>query len=337
MKRKHNKYLLIVFVLLFLKSTLAQNLVPNSNFEEYNSCPGFQANLLDPSISGNPRSPKFWFDPTNTSSDYYNACSTMPSFTGVPSNSLGYMNAHSGNAFCGICTYQDGSNVREYIEVKLTEELTAGTIYCCRYWLASSQNTCVHNNNIGLVFSTDSLFGEENQLLNYSTAQVNDQIFTESDVWTEIVFEYTAIGGEKFLTIGVFDNSTFQIEQDCDNFPIAYYFVDDVSLKIDSCSTIQDTIIVDPITPIEPTITNSFDTDKIPNVLTPNNDGINDVWFLQTTDEIGLTILNRWGQIVFQYKGNNPIWDGGNNTEGVYFYSIESQNYNLHGNITIQR
>lgn len=66
----------------------------------------------------------------------------------------------------------------------------------------------------------------------------------------------------------------------------------------------------------------------IPNVFTPNNDGSNDFWSfynLDFVDFIELTILNRWGNVVFEQTSEDPVWDGklpnGNDAaEGVYFY-----------------
>lgn len=45
-----------------------------------------------------------------------------------------------------------------------------------------------------------------------------------------------------------------------------------------------------------------------PNAFTPNNDGLNDVWYFIHPDTVGtLTIFDRWGAVVFH--GNN-YWDG---------------------------
>lgn len=64
-----------------------------------------------------------------------------------------------------------------------------------------------------------------------------------------------------------------------------------------------------------------------PNVFTPNGDDVNDLYSLEVTNasEVHLIILNRWGNLVFDKKGLNPVWDGtapsGNKVqEGTYFY-----------------
>ncbi|MFN5909905.1 MAG: choice-of-anchor L domain-containing protein, partial [Bacteroidota bacterium] len=70
----------------------------------------------------------------------------------------------------------------------------------------------------------------------------------------------------------------------------------------------------------------------VPNVFTPNNDNSNDLFFLTTTNttRIELTILNRWGNVVYENSGPNPAWDGKVESgafaeDGVYFvkYRVE--------------
>jgi gliding motility-associated-like protein len=62
---------------------------------------------------------------------------------------------------------------------------------------------------------------------------------------------------------------------------------------------------------------------SVPNIMTPNGDGINDHFFI-TGLETGtkLTVFNRWGDIVYSSNNYNNDWDAGNLTEGVYFYVL---------------
>lgn len=69
----------------------------------------------------------------------------------------------------------------------------------------------------------------------------------------------------------------------------------------------------------------------IPNIFTPNGDGQNDMFKLQdvtNVKEIDIVILNRWGNVVFESDDINFEWngkvknDGGECSEGVYFYKI---------------
>jgi gliding motility-associated-like protein len=90
---------------------------------------------------------------------------------------------------------------------------------------------------------------------------------------------------------------------------------------------------------------------EIPNVFSPNGDGVNDVLFIDVRGfEYGLQIYNRWGQEVFS-GGNNVYWNGGYKNdlgspcpEGVYIYhlktlcTLEDNNYAYRtGTITLTR
>lgn len=70
-----------------------------------------------------------------------------------------------------------------------------------------------------------------------------------------------------------------------------------------------------------------------PNTFSPNNDGINDVFYLEIlyASEVTLTITNRWGNIIFNETSSNPIWNGNNSNgslvkSGTYFYKFEAKN-----------
>ncbi len=74
---------------------------------------------------------------------------------------------------------------------------------------------------------------------------------------------------------------------------------------------------------------------SMPNVITPNGDGINDVYVIDVEQGIfktfDIVITNRWGNLIKEY--NDPVkgaWDGKNQVgdfvdEGVYFYSVKAE------------
>lgn len=90
---------------------------------------------------------------------------------------------------------------------------------------------------------------------------------------------------------------------------------------------------------------------EIPNVFSPNGDGVNDVYFLKTAGlvQIDMVIFDRWGHKVFETKSEkgNIAWDGKNRygkdvAEGVYFYKLKAMgsdgaSYEKEGNITLLR
>jgi gliding motility-associated-like protein len=59
----------------------------------------------------------------------------------------------------------------------------------------------------------------------------------------------------------------------------------------------------------------------IPNSFTPNNDGINDVWFpvFDQLDVIDITIFDRWGEPIFEGNKQNFFWTG--NVRGGDYYA----------------
>jgi gliding motility-associated-like protein len=71
----------------------------------------------------------------------------------------------------------------------------------------------------------------------------------------------------------------------------------------------------------------------IPNVFTPNGDGINDTWeitYLESYRDAVIQLYNRYGQLIFQSKGYNKPWDGTVNGKpvpfGTYYYVIDPKN-----------
>lgn len=83
----------------------------------------------------------------------------------------------------------------------------------------------------------------------------------------------------------------------------------------------------------------------IPNVFTPNGDGINDLFEILNLEHYPgskIAIFNRWGKRVFEhndYYGN--WWDGANQPNGVYYYVLTytrlGQRREAHGAVTIIR
>jgi len=70
----------------------------------------------------------------------------------------------------------------------------------------------------------------------------------------------------------------------------------------------------------------------IPNVFTPNNDNINDLFLLDHTctfTSFKIDIYNRWGRLMFTTTDISEFWDGAANgktvTDGVYFWVMNYQ------------
>jgi hypothetical protein len=222
-------------LLLFCKISFAQyNLVPNPSFEVFDTCPNWVAQI---------NHAMFWTNPSNSTPDYFNACDTAGMhYAGVPANYAGYESAHSGVAYVAIGTYRNDAphlhlnNYREYVETQLIDSLITGVDYCIRFYVSACDSSGFVSNNIGIYFSSTYIqylcpsypctLPFNPQFENPSTNNLNSR-----NGWTEISGTYTATGGEKYIIIGNYKDSTTTIATSTgwtswNNF--AVYYIDDV-------------------------------------------------------------------------------------------------------------
>jgi gliding motility-associated-like protein len=71
----------------------------------------------------------------------------------------------------------------------------------------------------------------------------------------------------------------------------------------------------------------------IPNIFTPNGDGVNDIFRVTSSgfEEMTVTIFNRHGEQVYRFYGLNGSWDGYTHagvkvSPGTYFVIVEVSN-----------
>ena len=115
-----------------------------------------------------------------------------------------------------------------------------------------------------------------------------------------------------------------------------------VTLYATSTGGCKDSAYVVVIADVPTTIT-------IPNIFSPNGDGINDEFFIINTGLNTLTcfIYNRWGELLYTITSPNNFWDGrtpngGNAPDGTYFYIMKAQgsdgkSYKQDGPLTLVR
>lgn len=82
----------------------------------------------------------------------------------------------------------------------------------------------------------------------------------------------------------------------------------------------------------------------VPNVFTPNGDGINDAFAVRYTgsEDFYLEVFDRWGRKFFAAEAADENWPGldanGNSApEGVYFYSLQIGESSYQGNVSLFR
>lgn len=300
--------------------TAQTNLVVNPSFENYTNCPT-TAGQINYAIN--------WFQPNfattipGGSTDYFNSCSVSPLFS-IPNNQGGYQNPLSGYAYAAIATFSTTSDYREYIENKLKEPLKKGKKYCVTFYSNLANLSKYGSNNIGAYFSPDSLIYAN---LSFAPIGLVPQIIQTPNLinvdtinWQKISGELIAQGGEEYVTIGNFYYDITTANTNTGGiFDGAYYYIDDVSVICCDC---------DP---------------SIPNVFTPNNDGINDLFEISNLPASTTTqIYNRWGIEVFETNKEGVFWDGRTTSgvaagSGTYFYIITTEDETYKGFLQLVR
>lgn len=289
------------------------NLVPNQSFENYLTCPDNHSQI----ILAEP-----WFVPTLNliSSDYFNTCN-QDFVVDIPSNFTGYQLPQNGNAYSGIFCYcldacVPNENYREYIEVKLISPLSEGKKYCMNMYVSLADSSAYAINKLGAYFSIDSVLANDNYVLPLLPQVSSDtNIIRDTSDWVLIEGNYTAIGGEQFLTIGNFNddvNTEFVLVDSSKTGLWTYYYFDNITVYL--C---DDTLPEDP------------KEIKIPNVFTPDNDEFNDLFVIENlTEGASVQVYNRWGALIFESNSPNNFWDGRTKggtpvPGGIYYYVVK--------------
>lgn len=238
----HNRAFLIVIACMLLSSgnLLAQNLVPNGNFESFSACPTSHSQL-DGYVNN-------WFNPAGASPDYENACNSGSA--GVPNNIFGNQAAHSGDAYCHIILFSTpttNADFREYISVHLLSPLIKDSTYHFRMYGSLSDIHKYGSDMIGVYFSNTLVLrttGSQNPLnLTPQLENTPGNLF-DYDNWTVFEGDYVAAGGEQYIVIGNFywDSQVDYSHYDASRtWNFAGLYIDDVSLEkvttITPCST----------------------------------------------------------------------------------------------------
>lgn len=317
-------FVLIIAPVLISLTAYSQNLIMNPSFEEYYHCPTQGYNVEDCKHVFNPNC-------ANTSSpfciatpDYFNACAPFLSSIDVPNNFVGYQLAKEGDAYIGIGNvlgYDNDSLIgdyREYVQIKLAHSLATGHTYQFSFYvnLADAQYINITTNKLGVKFVNDSVIYNTTPLWQFMQADwVSNTYITDTVGWQLLSGSYTAHGGEKWMIIGVF----YPYKE----FPYKIIgSADTINGEISNYIYIEGGTVKEQPTTLKPL--------QIPNIFTPNGDGINDIWTVDGS-VTKVKIFNRWGNVIYTAGSNFSGWNG--NTEsgqpcsaGVYYYVLTVTN-----------
>lgn len=275
---------ILVIILSVVHVTVkAQNLVPNGGFENQNNCPSNWGQIIySPGYTNFP-TVQDWVSPLeNTTPDYFNACAPTNSKVNIPQTFLGYHDAHNGDACAGIIAYNDNAQAgeyREYIEAKLSQPLIAGHRHELTFYVSTNYDPGIAMYNyiaidrVGAAFTTNQVNVTPDQflMLDYQVVNAANNFITSTNAWVKIQGTFIAQGGEEWVTIGSFKNSTspFNAVQLYPATPgggddYAYLYIDDVSLtdldKVNTFTATHDTAVcvADGIVLSSPVTANSY-------------------------------------------------------------------------------
>jgi hypothetical protein len=299
------------FLSILLKINAQVNLVPNPSFEDTINCPTGISQLYNCAQ---------WLNPNFAGPDYFNSCANYSTFVSVPENSFGYQTPVSGNAYVGLLLYQRSTSggpydYREYIQVQLLDTLKSGKSYCVSFHVNHSSMGDIAIDNIGMYLSNTAVNNSSPTVLMYTPQVVSPPGFFIQDTmsWYKVEGIYVATGGEKYITIGNFNDEFNTDTIHTASFTYAgYYFIDDVSV-IDCNDTANEVL----------EIKSKLSFNVFPN---PNNGNMTLDYALAANEKGKMIICDVTGKIISQYELNNTsnklVISNEQLNNGVYFYYI---------------
>jgi OmpA-OmpF porin, OOP family len=309
---------LFIVLLLYTFIGNAQNLVTNPGFEDIDSCYGSTSALGFDVFEW--AGCKGWSNPIKSSSDLF--CN--------PPADLGftYQWPRSGNSMAAILINAGSiQNYREYVQNELLEPLEKGLVYNINVYVSGSLTSCVAN-SFGIRFFEEEYIDTSTMwLTNLSCDAVNNssEYMVDTVGWQKIEMNYVAKGGEKHFIFGNFQDSlTLTYTSPCDT---SFWN----GVKQGGDYVFLDDFIIERAKP----------NAQIPNVFTPNGDGINDVFSFSVSNctDWELNILNRWGNTLAVCTPDQAVWSGEEAPDGTYFYVLKSDtcDLNKHGFVQLIR
>ena len=222
----------IIFLIFCPFILKGQNIIPNPSFED-------TLKKTTPLYV-----PKNWITPSNGSPDLLTIYNNGNNNRGVPNNNFGVQKPHTGIAYAGLIIYtlaqnNDSKRFREYLQNKFIKALVKDSIYCLQLYVSLADSfPFASKNKLGVYFSQNQISSDDFFYLPY-TPQIMvspDTFITEKQKWVEYNFEYKATGGEQYITIGNFTDSTevdtLFVEGGSKDlgYKGTYYYIDDVYL-----------------------------------------------------------------------------------------------------------
>lgn len=184
------------------------NLVPNPSFEDTSNCAGPIYSQIETALP--------WFTPTLGTpdldfTDSTVACGGTPMFlTYPPSVDQGFQSAFHGQRFVAFYLAVYPTDHKEYVGVRLTSPLNEDVGYQVRFRSSRADGCDYAVDRMGVYFGPDSLYQADAMHLDVTPQIEFYQAghFVESDSWFLLQDTFVAAGGEEWMYIGNFQDST---------------------------------------------------------------------------------------------------------------------------------
>lgn len=208
------KNILTISLLLYGLVCPAQNLVPDSGFENAFRLPNSKNNPLTCT--------KDWMSPTGSASDYYHK--KGGSHAGVPQNIFGHQKPHAGIAYAGICVR---TNLIEYVQTKLIRKLEKDRDYLVEFYISRAEISVGSAKEFGILFTPKMTYGLSNKGIqqNPDIEFLNPAGYKSQTKWMKFSVVYHAQGNEAVFILGPFKNNHTKPFKG-----FAHYYIDDVSI-----------------------------------------------------------------------------------------------------------
>lgn len=220
-----------------LNNDTMPNLVTNPGFEDVKKVPCAwtqdAAKFNNDFMTG-------WSSPTETTPDLFSTRAPSDCWTNPAKRTQGKTSPHGGTNMVGIKIWGKGNTPtywHEYLQTTLPEPLKAGERYIVECWVQRANFSSEASNNIGMRLAALPVKTRDNLPL-YLTPQVNAEEVIDAKGWRKVSGVIEANGDERYLMIGNFygDEATLHKQQPQGERG-AYYFIDDVSLRVAPAGT----------------------------------------------------------------------------------------------------
>jgi hypothetical protein len=199
--------LIAVLSLSYALSAQTGNLVRNGGFESNSST------VISTWLKENPVGTELvdgWMTPTLATPDYYNSdkstCDGFPVATARTGTGRGAIICGMENQLPGVRNY------KEYLQGELKSPLVAGKEYAVSFWVTLDCSSPQTSTGIGAYFSSSRITTQSKERLQVKPQVISYEKITYADGWTLISGTFTAKGGEQYMTIGSYsDTSVIQL------------------------------------------------------------------------------------------------------------------------------